>query len=163
MAYVVMSMTAEGHVDKAVHDFLDHTLGPLITADAIRYAPKRSGALKASIRYWVKDNTLYVGAFTGYAAYVELGHRVYHRFKRQIGPEVVPPEPYLRPALYKHRSAEMPDPPATYPVGTQHPRKFFQMLSFSDWYKKRYGYPKPREPMRLHIRGPTTYPPGARQ
>lgn len=39
-----------------------------------------------------------------YAAYVELGHRVFHPSTRTVGPEVVPAEPFLRPALFQHRS-----------------------------------------------------------
>jgi hypothetical protein len=38
-----------------------------------------------------------------YAAYVELGHRVYHPSTGITGPEVVPPQPFLRPALYQER------------------------------------------------------------
>lgn len=38
-----------------------------------------------------------------YAAYVEMGHRVFHPSTRITGPEVVPPEPFLRPALYQQR------------------------------------------------------------
>ena len=39
-----------------------------------------------------------------YAAYVELGHRVYHPSTGVTGPEVVPAEPFLRPALFMRRS-----------------------------------------------------------
>jgi hypothetical protein len=38
-----------------------------------------------------------------YAAYVELGHRVYHPSTGITGPEVVAPRPFLRPALYQER------------------------------------------------------------
>ena len=38
-----------------------------------------------------------------YAADVELGHRVYHPSTGTTGPEVVPPHPFLRPALYVER------------------------------------------------------------
>lgn len=38
-----------------------------------------------------------------YAAWVELGHRVYHPSTGVTGPEVVPSEPFLRPALYTER------------------------------------------------------------
>jgi hypothetical protein len=140
MAAVVASVTAKGHIDDAVHDFLDETLGPLIVADAIRYAPERSGFLRASIRYWVSGDTLYVGAFADYAADVELGHRVFHRFKHVLGPEVVPAEPYLRPALYKYRSPALPTGTTPLvPPGIPHPKKPFEFLTFRQWYVDSYG------------------------
>jgi hypothetical protein len=140
MAEVIVSMEAVGHVDDAIHDFLDGTIGPLVTADAIRYAAERTGLLRASIRYWVSGNTLYVGAFTDYAADVELGHRVFHRFKHVLGPEIVPEEPYLRPALYKYRTPTVPEgtPPAI-PPGIPHPKKPFDFLTFRQWYMDEYG------------------------
>jgi hypothetical protein len=38
-----------------------------------------------------------------YAAYVELGHRVYHPTTGVTGPEVVRAQPFLRPALFTRR------------------------------------------------------------
>lgn len=38
-----------------------------------------------------------------YAAYVELGHRVAHPSTGVVGPEVVAPRPFLRPALFQQR------------------------------------------------------------
>jgi hypothetical protein len=38
-----------------------------------------------------------------YATFVELGHRVYHPATGVTGPEVVPAEPFLRPALFQRR------------------------------------------------------------
>jgi hypothetical protein len=38
-----------------------------------------------------------------YAAYVELGHRIYHPSTGQTGPGTVAPRPFLRPALYQER------------------------------------------------------------
>lgn len=83
-------------------------LGPAIAGDAKRYAPKRTGALAESIESHMDGDSLVVSA-TGsgerdYAAWVELGHRVYHPSTGRVGPEVVPPEPFLRPALYRQRS-----------------------------------------------------------
>ena len=152
MAEVIVSATAISDMQFAVHEFLDTRLGPLITADAIRYAPERSGHLRASIRYWVSGITLYVGAFADYAADVELGHRVFHRFKHQLGPEVVPEEPYLRPALYKYRSPEMPE--GTRPLiapGIPHPKKPFEFLTFTQWYRDKYGNPSGRVPLRMPL------------
>lgn len=39
-----------------------------------------------------------------YAAWVELGHRVYHPSTRTVGPNSAPAHPFLRPALYQQRS-----------------------------------------------------------
>jgi len=54
----------------------------------------------------MEADTLVVSAAGGdqgrtYAAYVELGHRVYHPSTGVTGPEVVPPQPFLRLALYQ--------------------------------------------------------------
>jgi hypothetical protein len=152
MAEVIVSARAVAEIEDAAHDFLDTRLGPLITADAVRYAPQRTGELRASIRYWVSGLTLYVGAFADYAADVELGHRVWHRFKRQLGPEIVPEEPFLRPALYKYRSPEMPE--GTMPLippGVPHPKKPFEYLTFSQWYVDKYGNPSGRIPLRMPL------------
>jgi hypothetical protein len=94
------------HVEADVEEFLSTELGPLITADAIRYAPKRSGALAAGIEYYTDGTQLIVYSTAPYTLDVEFGHRVYHRFTGVVGPEVVPEEPFLRPALYKYRSPE---------------------------------------------------------
>ena len=96
-------------VDAAVEQFLEERLGPDIASDAKRYCPERTGALKDSIEHHIgAAGTLIVSATGGaggrtYAAYVELGHRVFHPSTRIVGPEVVPPEPFLRPALYQQR------------------------------------------------------------
>jgi hypothetical protein len=84
-------------------------LGPQIRDDAKRYCPRRTGDLAGSIEDHLEGRTLIVSA-TGseerhYAAYVELGHRVFHPSTRTVGPGVVPPEPFLRPALYAARGS----------------------------------------------------------
>ena len=99
----------EGQVDAAVHSLLADRLGPDIAADAKRYAPKRTGSLADSVEHHMNGDTLIVSA-TGsdereYAAYVELGHRVFHPSTGITGPEVVQPEPFLRPALYQERGS----------------------------------------------------------
>lgn len=122
----------EAQVDTAVENLFEDKLGPDIADDARRYAPKRTGALAASIEHHLEgadlivsasgggvdgDGNLYVSRRPGrggaphhvdeagrtYAAYVELGHRVYHPSTGIVGPEVVPPQPFLRPALYQER------------------------------------------------------------
>jgi hypothetical protein len=97
----------DGRVRAAMADWLDTRLGPDIADDARRYCPERTGALRSSIEHHVEGDDLIVSA-TGsdertYAAYVELGHRVYHPSTGVTGPEVVPPQPFLRPALYTTR------------------------------------------------------------
>ena len=101
----------EGDVDGAVHEMLDTRLGPAITDDVRRYAPKRTGALAESIEQHMEGENLIVSA-TGsdereYAAYVELGRRVYHPSTGITGLEVVQPEPFLRPALYQERGDDL--------------------------------------------------------
>jgi hypothetical protein len=80
----------------------------VIAGDARRYAPKRSGSLAGSVEHHMEGDDLIVSATGGddgrtYAAYVELGHRVFHPSTGVTGPEVVQPEPFLRPALYQER------------------------------------------------------------
>jgi hypothetical protein len=89
--------------------FAEERLGPGIARDARRYCPVDTGSLKDSIESHLEEHDLIVSATGGadgrvYAAYVELGHRVYHPSTGIVGPEVVPPEPFLRPALYQQRS-----------------------------------------------------------
>jgi len=132
-------------------EFAREELGPDVADDARRYAPVRTGALKASIEDHLEGDDLIVSATGGgedeagnlfvsrrpgkpsaeggthanpgmnpgetttrevhhvdeagqaYAAYVELGHRVHHPGTDTNGPEVVPAQPFLRPALFKHR------------------------------------------------------------
>lgn len=98
----------EANVQIALDELFEEKLGPDIAKDAKRYAPKRSGALAASIEAHLEGHTLIVSATGGeggreYAAYVELGHRVFHPSTHTTGPEVVQPEPFLRPALYQER------------------------------------------------------------
>lgn len=96
------------NVVRATDDFFEERLGRDIADDARRYCPERTSDLKDSIEHHVEDGALIVSA-TGseertYAAYVELGHRVYHPSTGEVGPERVPPQPFLRPALMAERS-----------------------------------------------------------
>lgn len=89
-------------------EYADGNLGPAIRDDAKRYCPVDTGDLKDSIEHVVAtDHTLIVSAYGSnerwYAAYVELGHRVYHPSTGVVGPEIVPPQSFLRPALYQQR------------------------------------------------------------
>lgn len=100
----------EGEVDAAVARLFDDRLGPAIASDAARYAPVETGELSESVEHHLEGQTLIISATGGagdppreYAADIELGHRVYHPSTGITGPEVVPPQPFLRPALYTER------------------------------------------------------------
>lgn len=134
-------------------NFAESRLGPDIADDARRYAPVRTGALKASIEDHMEgvdlivsasgggeddSGNLYVSARPGkvsdrggthpgaeqaahtgtattravhhveeggrtYAKFIELGHAVFHPSTRTVGPERVPAQPFLRPALFTRR------------------------------------------------------------
>lgn len=122
-----------GHVEAAGDELLDLELGPLITADAVRYAPKRSGNLAAGIGYYVEPGKLIVFSRADYTLDVEFGHRVYHRYTKRVGPEVVPEQPFMRPALYKYRTPMLPQgtspliPPGRTVVGKA--RSLFQWVA----------------------------------
>ena len=61
------------------------------------------GVLKGSIGFTVDGTTLYVFALASYAEDVEFGHHVFHPTTKIVGPEFVPAQPFMRPALYKYR------------------------------------------------------------
>lgn len=84
-----------------VDDFFLTKLGPDITADAIRLAPKDTGYLASHIYFVVEDHELKIIANAPYAAAVENGHREVI-FGHETG-RYVPPQPYLRPALFRRR------------------------------------------------------------
>jgi hypothetical protein len=128
MVRIVMSSEAPGAIAVAIDNFLETELGPLVVADAKRYAPKRTGAMARSIDHHVEGLTLYVTADTP-AYWVEMGHAVFHPSTRVTGPEEVPEEPFLRPALYKYRTPENPSPPATFPVAKPHPGVTYPTLA----------------------------------
>lgn len=86
-----MDAAARAEIDAAITRMLEK-VGRDVAADAARFAPIRSGALKASVKVEpVQDNTVVVRANANYAGYVELGTRYMHA------------QPYLRPALYRVR------------------------------------------------------------
>jgi hypothetical protein len=104
---------------QAVGDAVLSKLGPQIEADAKRYCPVRTGALRDSITHSVVDHALIVKAYGSpdreYAVFVELGHQVTHHNERyslargdrierySTGQRFVAPRPFLRPALYQER------------------------------------------------------------
>lgn len=104
MARVVMEPGWQEHARVSADELLSGKLGPAIAGDAKRYAPKRTGKLAGSIGHHMDGHDLIVDATAGYAGYVELGHRVAHGpGMSEVGPKVVAPSPYLRPALYQAR------------------------------------------------------------
>lgn len=114
----------EGEVGAAIEQFFSDKLGPDIAADAKRYCPVDTGALKESIEHHLEDCDLIVSATGGaggrtYAAYVELGtepHVILPKHKRALFWEGAPhpvgkvnhpgtrAQPFLRPALFTERS-----------------------------------------------------------
>ncbi|RSM60581.1 hypothetical protein DMH03_17690 [Amycolatopsis sp. WAC 01376] len=76
--------------------------------DAKRLVPVDTGHLRESLSAEINGDTARIGSELNYALYVEEGHRVAY-----AGPDgetvftgdVVPPQPYLRPALYRRRGA----------------------------------------------------------
>lgn len=108
MTRVEMEPGWEEYVYAACDRLFTDKLGPDIAADARRYCPVDTGALRESIEHHLEGHDLIVSASGGadgriYAAYVELGHRVYHPSTGMVGPERVAPEPFMRSALYQAR------------------------------------------------------------
>jgi hypothetical protein len=102
---VQMDAGWETQLDVPIHALLDH-LGNAVADDARANAPRRTGHLAASIGHEVVDNeTARVTAGADYSAAVEEGHRIVawghdtHRMQ--------PPQPFLRPALYKPRGGSL--------------------------------------------------------
>jgi hypothetical protein len=92
-------------VDGAAAVFLDTNLGPKIRDRAKIYCPVDTGSLRDSIDKSMEGTTLVISAVGGaggreYAAYIELGHRVFHPFTGEVGPEWAVARPFLRPALF---------------------------------------------------------------
>jgi hypothetical protein len=102
---VTVSPDARPFADGACAGWLDDYLGPKITGRAKLYCPVNTGALRESIAQSMDGTTLVVSAVGGaggreYAAYIELGHRVFHPFTGETGPEWAVARPFLRPALF---------------------------------------------------------------
>lgn len=100
----VIDPDCRAKVIAATVPWMREDLGPRIAGRAQIYAPKDTGALAASVESHMDGTDLIVSAVGGddgrsYAAYIELGHRVFHPSTGEVGPEWVPAEPFLRPAL----------------------------------------------------------------
>ena len=113
--------SARAHVDAAINDWLENTIGRRILGDAQNLVPKRTGRLAESLRAEVHDKVLRVGSLdVNYATDVEFGtspHVILPRNKKALHwPGADHPvakvnhpgthaQPYLRPALYQRRTA----------------------------------------------------------
>lgn len=78
-----------------------------VADDARAIVPVDTHALQESIRTAVEGDVGRVGSDLDYSLYVEEGHRVAFRDPETeetvFTGEVVPPQPYLRPALFRKR------------------------------------------------------------
>lgn len=131
MADVRVELAPDGKIRAflatAVGSFFDDRLGPDITADAVRGCPILTGRLSGSLDHEVLTDapnlpTLIVGSFPDeegpvkYAAATELGFDGEENVSaydtsdgRHVAAHVrrghTPEQPYLRPALFRQRSA----------------------------------------------------------
>lgn len=112
--------SARVHVDAAINDWLQDTIGGAILSDARQYVPKRTGRLAESLRAEVQRKVLRVGSLdVNYATDVEMGtapHVILPRNKKALSwPGADHPvarvnhpgtraQPYLRPALLQRRT-----------------------------------------------------------
>jgi hypothetical protein len=113
--------SARAHVDAAINEWMEDTIGAAILGDARDYVPKRSGRLHDSLRAESHNKVLRVGSLDcNYATDVELGtapHVITPRNKKalywpgadhpvaRVNHPGTAPNPYLRPALFQRRTA----------------------------------------------------------
>lgn len=115
MARVELSDGWEGNLQAGISALLDK-IAVAVEADAKAICPVDTGDLKESIGHEVRGNQARIGSNLDYAAAVEMGfHGIEHvrAYERADGTRVraherhgnTPSQPYLRPALYRRRSA----------------------------------------------------------
>lgn len=81
-------------------------LGPEIVGRAKAFCPVDTGTLRAGTHQEADGLDLIIAADEGgqpprsIAAYIELGHRVFHVETHEVGPEWVVARPFIRPAVY---------------------------------------------------------------
>lgn len=113
--------SARAHVDAAINEWLQNTIGDAILGDARDFVPKRTSRLHDSLRAECHDKVLRVGSLDcNYATDVELGtapHVILPRNKQALSwPDADHPvkkvnhpgtaaQPFLRPALFQRRTA----------------------------------------------------------
>lgn len=93
---------ARSHIDESKAAMLDRLSSRLLDLMQ-RGTPVRTGRLRESERRSISGDTARVGSDLDYSLYVEEGHRVAYRGadgQKHYTGTVVPPEPYMRPALY---------------------------------------------------------------
>jgi hypothetical protein len=111
---------SRAHLDAAINDWLDGTIGPAIRDDAKTIVHKRSGRLAESIISEAHDKVLRVGSRdVNYSTDVELGtapHVITPSNKKalswpgaahpvaRVNHPGTRPYPYLRPALFQRRT-----------------------------------------------------------
>jgi len=80
-----------------------------VLVDAKAGCPVDEGNLRDSLESEIRGDTGRVGTNLNYGIYVEEGHRVAYKDSATgetvFTGEVVPPQPFLRPALYRNRGA----------------------------------------------------------
>lgn len=120
---VVIDADAGAKAAAATAVWMNDYLGPQIVGRAKAFCPVDTGNLRAGIHQEMDGLDLIVSADRGgadmrsIAAYLELGHRVYHISTGIVGPQWVEARPFLRPALYYGHWAgpigvAMPEQPA---------------------------------------------------
>ena len=102
---VIVDPDCRAKVTAAILPWLDGDLGAQVAERTVRYAPVDTGALAASVEHHLNGTTEVIASTGGaggrwYAAYVEEGHRVFHRDTRIVGPEWVPGQHFMRAALF---------------------------------------------------------------
>src|SRR5690242_20119554 len=95
------------HIERLARDLLERVADDVLD-DAQRIVPIDTGRLLMSLGMEIRGTTARIGSRdVDYSVYVELGHRIVYR-DRNTGElvdtgRVQPPQPYLRPALYRVR------------------------------------------------------------
>lgn len=113
--------SARAHVDAAIGDWLENTIGRDILADARALVPKQSGRLQESLRAEVHDKVLRVGSLdVNYCTAIEMGlpaMTIFPKHKqalfwegadhpvKKVNLPARAPQPFLRPALFQRRTA----------------------------------------------------------
>ncbi len=93
------------HIAQEVRELLERLSGEVLE-DAKALCPVDTGHLRESLSRGIEGTTARIGTDLNYGLYVEEGHRVAYRGEdgeTHFTGEVVPPQPFLRPALYRLR------------------------------------------------------------
>ncbi|MET8848052.1 HK97 gp10 family phage protein [Amycolatopsis sp. NPDC004625] len=89
-----------------VRDLFGRLVGEVLE-DAQAMVPVDTGHLRESLSSEIRGETARIGSDLNYALYVEEGHRVAYRDPHTgetvFTGDIVPPQPYLRPALFRRR------------------------------------------------------------